>query len=183
MTPRIVARQAPLSMGFSRQEYWVGQPFPSPGDLPDPRIEPGSPALQADSLPSEPPGMASKCLSTGILIEIGGGINRQVPHHLGKMSPVIPKFTNFGVNCLKGMIKKGMMNGHRERGGEGEMYAESNMESSITMSKIGSQREFAVWLRELKQGLCINLEGWDGEADGREVQKAGDICIPMVDSC
>ena len=73
--------------------------------------------------------------------------------------------------------------GHRERGGEGEMYVESNMESSITMSKIGSQREFAVWLRELKQGLCINLEGWDGEADGREVQKAGDICIPMVDSC
>ena len=51
-----VARQAPLFMGFSRQEYWSGLPFPSPGVLPDPRIEPGSPALQADSLPSEPPG-------------------------------------------------------------------------------------------------------------------------------
>ena len=43
-------------MGFSRQEYWNGLPFPSPGDLPDPGIEPGSPALQADSLPSEAPG-------------------------------------------------------------------------------------------------------------------------------
>jgi len=43
-------------MGFSRQEYWSGLPFPSPGDLPDPRIEPGSPALQADVLPSELPG-------------------------------------------------------------------------------------------------------------------------------
>ena len=46
-----VARQAPLSMGFSRQEYWSGLPFPPPGDLPDPGIEPTSPALQADSLP------------------------------------------------------------------------------------------------------------------------------------
>ena len=44
-----------LSMGFSRQEYWSGLPFPSPGDLPDPGLEPGSPALQADSLPSQPP--------------------------------------------------------------------------------------------------------------------------------
>ena len=55
MTPWTVACQAPLSMGFSRQEYWSGLPFPSPGDLPDPGIEPGSPMLQADSLPSKPP--------------------------------------------------------------------------------------------------------------------------------
>ena len=52
-TPRTVACQAPLSMGFSRQEYWSGLPLPSPGDLPDPGIEPGSPALQTDSLPNE----------------------------------------------------------------------------------------------------------------------------------
>ena len=51
-----VACQAPLSMGFSRQEYWSGLPFPSPGDLPDPGIETGSPALEADALNSEPPG-------------------------------------------------------------------------------------------------------------------------------
>ena len=43
-------------MGFSRKEYWSGLPFPSPGDLPDPGIEPGSPALQTDALPSQPPG-------------------------------------------------------------------------------------------------------------------------------
>ena len=54
-----VACQAPLSIGFSRQEYWSGLPFPSPGDLPDPGIEPGSPALQADSLPVEPEGKPS----------------------------------------------------------------------------------------------------------------------------
>ena len=55
-TPWSVARQAPLSMGFSRQEYWSGLPFPSPGDLPDPGIEPRSPTLQAAALPFEPPG-------------------------------------------------------------------------------------------------------------------------------
>ena len=53
VTPWIASHQAPLSMGFSRQEYWSGLPFPSPGDLPDPGIEPGSPALQADSLLTE----------------------------------------------------------------------------------------------------------------------------------
>ena len=52
-TPWTVAHRAPLSMGFSRQEYWSGLPFPSPGDLPDPGIEPKSSALQADSLPTE----------------------------------------------------------------------------------------------------------------------------------
>ena len=50
-----VAHQAPLSIGFPRQEYWSGLPPPSPGDLPDPGLKPGSPALQADSLLSEPP--------------------------------------------------------------------------------------------------------------------------------
>ena len=56
VTPWTVAYQAPPSMGFSRQEYWSGLPFPSPGDLPDPGIEPRSPTLQADPLTSEPPG-------------------------------------------------------------------------------------------------------------------------------
>ena len=54
-TPWTVAYQAPPSMGFSRQECWSGLPFPSLGDLPDRGIEPGSPALQADAFPSEPP--------------------------------------------------------------------------------------------------------------------------------
>ena len=56
MTPWTVAHQAPLSMEFSRQEYWSGLPFPSPEDLPDPGIDPRSPALQADSLLTESPG-------------------------------------------------------------------------------------------------------------------------------
>ena len=54
--PWTVAYQAPPSMGFSRQEYWNGLPFPSPGDLPDPGIEPGCATLQANALPSETPG-------------------------------------------------------------------------------------------------------------------------------
>ena len=53
-TPWTVAYQASLSMGFSRQEYWTGLPFLSPGNLPDPRIKLGSPALEADALTSEP---------------------------------------------------------------------------------------------------------------------------------
>ena len=56
MTPWAVARQAPLSMGFSRQEYWSGLPCPPPGDLPNTGIEPRSSMLQEDSLPSEPLG-------------------------------------------------------------------------------------------------------------------------------
>ena len=72
--------------------------------------------------------------------------------------------------------------GHGERGGEGEMYGKSNMETYITICKIDSQREFAVCLRKLKQGLCINLEGWNGEGDGREFQKGGNIRVPVADS-
>ena len=63
------------------------------------------------------------------------------------------------------------------------MYGKSNMETYITVCKIDRQQEFAVWLRKLKQGICINPEGWDGVGDGREVQKEGDICIPVADSC
>ena len=59
-TPWTVAHQAPPSMGFSRQEYWSGLPFPSPGDLPNPGIEPRSPALQAEALSSEPQGSPGK---------------------------------------------------------------------------------------------------------------------------
>ena len=57
------------------------------------------------------------------------------------------------------------------------------METYIPICKIHNQREFAVLLRKLEQGLCINLEGWDGEGDGRKVQMGGDICIPVADSC
>ena len=69
------------------------------------------------------------------------------------------------------------------RGKEGETYAESNTETYITTCKTDSQWEFVVCFRKLKQRLCINLERWDGEGVGREVQKGSDICIPMADSC
>ena len=59
VNPQTVACQAPLSMGFCRREYWSRLPFPSPGDLPDPGINPGSSALEADALTSEPPGKLS----------------------------------------------------------------------------------------------------------------------------
>ena len=71
--------------------------------------------------------------------------------------------------------------GHGERGGEGEMHGESSMETYITMCKIDGK--FALCLRNLKQGLYINLERWDGEGDGKQVYKGGTICIPMADSC
>ena len=69
------------------------------------------------------------------------------------------------------------------RGEERVRYMESNMETYITICKIVSQRKFAVWLRKLNKGLCINLEGGEGEGEWREVQKGGDICIPIADSC
>ena len=67
MTPWTVAYQVPPSMGFFRQEYWSGLPVPSPGDLPDPGIEPRSPALQADALPSEPPGKPKEKEGKGVM--------------------------------------------------------------------------------------------------------------------
>ena len=62
------------------------------------------------------------------------------------------------------------------------MYGESDMETYIIISKIDGQWEFAVWLRELKLGLCDNLEGGEGLGGGRKFQEGGDICIPMADS-
>ena len=63
------------------------------------------------------------------------------------------------------------------------LYGDSNMETYITVCKIDSQWEFAVCFTKLKQGLCINLEGRDREEDRREVQKGGEICIPITNSC
>ena len=106
-TPWTEADQATLSMEFSRQEYWSGLSFPSPGDLPDPGIEPGSPTLQADNLWSEPPGkpllvtyfiFSSVCL--GLPWWLGDGESgcqcrrlqfdswvRKIPHATGQLSP------------------------------------------------------------------------------------------------
>ena len=67
--------------------------------------------------------------------------------------------------------------------GEERLRCMQRVTWKLTLPYVKQTKEFAVWLRKLKQGLCINLEGWDGEGDRREVQKGGDICIPMADSC
>ena len=83
------------------------------------------------------------------------------------------------------MVLKNLFTGQQWRNrlmdmaGEGEIYGESTTEIYITMCKIYSPRDFAVWLRKLKQGLCINPEGWAG----REVHKGGGVCIPVANSC
>ena len=77
-TPWTVAHQAPLSLGFPRQEYWSGFSFPSTGDLPNPGIETASPALQADSLPNEPPVKPKEPISLS-------------PNHYGQAKPGLQK--------------------------------------------------------------------------------------------
>ena len=84
VTPWTVAYQAPLSVGFSRQEYWSGLPFPSPGDLPYPGIEPRLPTLQADALTSEPPGK----LSVSVVI------HKESFHYVHKLKINEPNQTN-----------------------------------------------------------------------------------------
>ena len=83
-TPWTVAYHAPSSVGFSRQEYWSGLPFPSPEDLPNPGIEPGSPALRADALPFEPPGK-THLMGTADLLEktlMLGKVKVKSPSHV-----------------------------------------------------------------------------------------------------
>ena len=87
-TPWTVAHQAPLSMGLSRQEYWSGLPFPSPGDLPDPGIEPRSPALQTDTLLSEPPGKPAGAILSFISKDgEGRWLLKVFPEERGHFSP------------------------------------------------------------------------------------------------
>ena len=84
MAPWAVANQVPPSMGFSRKEYCSGLLFPSPGDLPSPGIGLGSPALQADSLPAEPPGNPLVVLQSFLLLPATNGSNKEfVLHGLG----------------------------------------------------------------------------------------------------
>ena len=80
VTPRTVACQAPLSMAFSRQEYLSGLPFPPPGNLPNPGIEPMSLALQADSLPSEPPGKPPGKAVSNPTLKLGRNSSLEINH-------------------------------------------------------------------------------------------------------
>ena len=87
-TPWMVAYQAPQSLGFSRQDYWSGLPFPCPGDLPNPEIELGSPALQTDALSSEPLGKPlayGRIAITKVILGIANKTkNNCAPHSSGK---------------------------------------------------------------------------------------------------
>ena len=109
-TPWTVTYQAPLSMGFSRQEYWNGLPFPSPGDLPDPGTEPVYPALQADALTSEPPGKPTINCKDNIRsdqslsrVRLCDSVNRSTPglpvHHQ------LPEFTQAHVHRVSDAIQ------------------------------------------------------------------------------
>ena len=84
-TPWTAAHQAPQSVGFSRQEYWSGLPFPSPGDLPNPGIEPESPALQADASLSEPP---ARLFSKSVILSRGSNLS---PYDRKRYTPRSPK--------------------------------------------------------------------------------------------
>ena len=126
-TPWTVAHQALPSMGFSRQEYWSGLPFPSPGELLDPGIEPGSPALQAGALPSEPPGKPYWTFKSlwYFLMNLGGryviffslkSLGPLSLHLLGRIVTVLRIFfgTKLGILYVSEYIR-GIDNGERMR--------------------------------------------------------------------
>ena len=94
-TPWTAAYQAPPSIGFSRQEYWSGLPFPSPGGLPNPGIEPRSPTLQADALTSEPPGkkMYIHDAATWKRIQFHMNLEKLCPGSWGQGKPGLMRLT------------------------------------------------------------------------------------------
>ena len=87
-----------------------------------------------------------------------------------------------GWRCSSVCVLEGEVGRIERAGGIKDMYWESNMETYNTICKTDSQWEFAEWFRELKQGLCDNLERWGGEGYGKEVQEGGDMGVPMTDS-
>ena len=95
MTPWTVAYQTCPSMGFSRQEYWSGLPFPSPRDLPNPGIEPRSPKLQADTLPSEPPRKPLACRVWVFIREKAGRLDHQDLGNTEVRTLASPRFDSY----------------------------------------------------------------------------------------
>ena len=107
-TPWTAACQAPLSMGFSRQEYWSGLPCPPPGDLPNSGIKPRSPSLQADSLPTEPPGKPHTCgpTSTHVGLILGHHCQQElgIGHGCGGHWPLFTEFLHQHTELLRGHL-------------------------------------------------------------------------------
>ena len=137
VTPWTPAYQAPPSMGFSRQECWSGLPFSSPRALPNSGIEPGSLALQADALPSEPPGKPKYMVSSHIL-----GLNQRKKKSDNKVAVLLDKFcwAKFRQNC--------------ERGNSLEQETVQRQEGLFTIQKKRGQRiplQEGTW----RGGLCV----------------------------
>ena len=106
MIPWTVICQPPLSMGFPKQEYWSGVPIPSPGDPPDPGIEPRSPALQGDSLPSEPPGkpyLSKPKFNLGL-----GNYHQWTDHERNQFSPWLRVWDIVSSSSLKWVVATGI---------------------------------------------------------------------------
>ena len=122
-TPWTVAYQAPSSRGFSRQEYWSGLLFPSPGDLPDPGIKPRSPALEADALTSEPPGKPphrqvayvpqASHLETGECLGRAGSVLMPSAQYLFRLC--LPTPTSFGSEFIRKAWARGPVQRHQAR--------------------------------------------------------------------
>ena len=148
-----------------------------------------TPKLSIQGIPQCGCGSPFQCYFPCTVSSLGKMRHSLLPTHMSWCFPAhmdlftLLPWTTFYVHVICFCIWYSGQPCKREQGGEGEMYGKSNMETYITICKIDSQWEFAVWLRKLKQGLCINLEGWDGEGDGREVQKGRDVCILVADSC
>jgi len=124
VTPWIVACQVPLPMGFFRQEYWSGFPGPPPGDLPDPEMEPTSPALQADSLPTKPSG---KLHAIGLELEISvwthALLNRYIWMHICILATSCEELTHWKrLWCWEGL----------GAGGEGDARGWDGWMASLT---------------------------------------------------
>ena len=143
---------------FSRQEYSNGLPCPPSGYLPNPGIKPRPLALQVDSLLSEPPGKP-KNTGVGSLSLFQGIFSTQESNwSLLHCRLILYQLSYQGSPLQRILPTKWKHNPY-------------------------SQWEFAVWLRELKQGLCNNLDGWHGEGDSREVWEGQDMGVSLADSC
>ena len=146
--PWPVAHQAPLSMGFLRQEYWTGLPLPPPGDLPDPGIEPRSPALQADSLPTEPPRRRMLCN------DLKWEKNLKKEWKILYISTYMESRKMLLMNLSTGQQWRCWNKqtcGHSR--GRRWMIWDSSTETYTAICKVGNQWEFAVWRREHKASV------------------------------